>query len=79
VHLSNGEQLLISKSLSKFSGELNQNRFVRVNQSYLINIRFIKSIDKRKKCIELQSEYLIKFTTTIKELLSAIGQDYAHS
>ncbi|MCW3110208.1 MAG: hypothetical protein JWQ09_4714 [Segetibacter sp.] len=73
IHLKNGEKLLISKSLAKFSKELDQGKFIRANQSYLVNINFINSIDKRKKDIELLNQTLIPFTITIKELLEQIG------
>ena len=52
VHLTNGKRILIVKSLAKFQKELpSNNGFLRVNQSFLINKRFVQSIDKKKRCI----------------------------
>jgi two-component system, LytTR family, response regulator len=69
LSLKNGEKLLISKSLTAFSNELEKGKFIRVSQSHLINIGFIKIVDKRKKEIVLTTNYKIPFTTTIKKLL----------
>lgn len=73
IYLVSGEEILISKSLSKFTQGLDPERFIRANQSYLINTQYIKSIDKKKRCVELLNLALIPFTTTIKELLEMIG------
>lgn len=69
IFLCDSEELLISKSLAKFSKELNSNNFVRVNQSYLVNIQYIRSIDKKKKLLHLTDMSQIRFTTSLKDLL----------
>ena len=74
IFLLTGEILLISKSLTKFSKEVLPGKFIRVNQSYLVNVDYIKSVDKRKKQIELINLFKIPFTITIKQLLFAIDQ-----
>lgn len=73
IHLDGGETLLTCKSLTKFSKELNLNSFIKVSQSYLINIKYIKSVNKRKKNIELLNKFEIPFTTSLKELLLFIA------
>lgn len=73
IFLSNGEELLVCKSLKKISQELDVLLFVRVNQSYLINRDCIKLIDKKNKLIELVNSQRIPFTVTISELLSLIS------
>ena len=73
IYLADGKNLLISKSLLKFSAELESGKFVRVSQSYLVNIKYIKSVDKKKKQIRLIDESSIPYTTTIRELLCVIG------
>lgn len=73
LYLADGESILVSKSLAKFSQELSSFLFIRVNQSYLININFIKSISKRNKCIELLNLEKIAFTIKIKELLKLLN------
>lgn len=73
VYLEDKRELLVSKSLAKFSKGLNPKKFIRVNQSYLINIDFIKSIDRKNKNVEMVNERRLPFTIKIKELLSLIG------
>lgn len=77
IHLMNGGKLMISKSLSKFSKELHQPMFVRISQSYLININFIKMVDKKRKHIELTDKQQLQFTRTIKDLLASISSNFA--
>lgn len=69
IILHTSEELLISKSLAKFSKELNENNFIRVNQSYLVNKQYIRSIDKKKKLLHLTNMSQIPFTSTLKDLL----------
>ncbi len=73
VFLANGERLVVSKTLGKFSEELKDEKFARVSQSHLVNISFIKSVDKKKKNIELLNLMSIRFTTSLKQLLYLIG------
>ena len=75
IFLDCGERILISKSLTKFSKELDSDRFIRVSQSYIININHIKLIDKKKKWIELINQTRIQFTITIKQLLYLINTE----
>lgn len=75
VHLAGekSEVLIICKSLAKFSNELDKEKFVRINQSYLINKHFIKSINKKKKHIELNNTESVPFTISLKALLDLIS------
>jgi len=73
IVLADGEKIVISKPLSKFLKELCQEKFVKVSQSYLVNIDYIRLVDKKKRTIELSNRIEIPFTTSIKELLSLIG------
>lgn len=77
IFLSDNEEHVICKSLSKTFKELDTAVFIRVNQSYVININFIKSIDKKKKTIELIGSRVIPFTTTLTDLLSLIASKAA--
>lgn len=69
IYLHAGNEFLICKSLAKVSKELCARKFIRVNQSYIINVDYIKSIDKKKKHIEMLNQTKIPFTLTIKDLL----------
>ena len=75
IMLISCEELLISKSLAKFSKELNPEKFVRVNQSYLVNIHYIRSIDKKKKLLHLADKSEIHFTSSLRDLLIRLGQN----
>ena len=72
INLANGDSVLICKSLTKFSLQLDPAIFARVSQSYLVNTLFIRSIDKRNKQIELENSVVIPFTTSVKQLLDSI-------
>jgi DNA-binding LytR/AlgR family response regulator len=74
LYLVNGEEVIMCKSLTKIAKELDSFLFVRVNQSYLVNRDFIKSVDKKKKIIELDNDRQIPFSISIRELLNLVGQ-----
>ncbi len=73
IFFSDGDCVMISKSLAKFSKELNSENFVRVNQSFLVNKNCIKLIYKKSKEIELNNQIKIPFTITIHKLLALIS------
>ncbi|WP_457126447.1 LytR/AlgR family response regulator transcription factor [Mucilaginibacter sp. HD30] len=75
IYLITGNRVLIVKSLTKFQSELSQKDFIRVNQSYLVNMRFVKIIDKKKRCLELENDHVIPFTVTLKHLLNMMGRN----
>ncbi|HEX8019282.1 LytTR family DNA-binding domain-containing protein [Mucilaginibacter sp.] len=77
IHFLQEKQILTVKSLTKLHKELLSEDFLRVNQSFIINRRFIQSIDKKKRCIELENGELIPFTVSLKELLLMIGKGTA--
>ena len=50
IHLIDGEQLFVAKTLKYYNDILSENMaFFRVHQSYLININFINRIDDNSK------------------------------
>ncbi|PWK64899.1 two-component system LytT family response regulator [Mucilaginibacter oryzae] len=72
IHFLEGKQILTVKSLTKLHKELLSVDFLRVNQSFVINRRFIQSIDKKKRSIEMENGVLIPFTVSLKDLLLLI-------
>ncbi|RYY38057.1 MAG: LytTR family transcriptional regulator [Sphingobacteriaceae bacterium] len=72
VHLLN-ERIMIVKSLTKFSKELSETQFIRVSQSYLINTKFVRNINKKDKLIELSNRKCIPYTISLKELLQLMS------
>ncbi|MDN5285015.1 MAG: hypothetical protein JWR38_1289 [Mucilaginibacter sp.] len=77
LYLSNKEELIICKSLTKVLKDLSPQLFIRINQSYIVNKNYIKLIDKRKRLVELTDSRQIPFTTTISNLLNMIAQSAA--
>ena len=71
VYLAEGEKYLVVMSLSKFAKELGS-QFIRVNQSFLINSRYIKKINKKNKTVVLMNRLEVPFTITIKNLMLLI-------
>ena len=70
IYLVNDKKLIASKSLTKIFNELNSEKFVKVSQSYLINIDYLNQINRRKKFIVLTDSINIPFTIKVKELLA---------
>ncbi|WP_207535314.1 LytR/AlgR family response regulator transcription factor [Desertivirga arenae] len=77
IHLLSGQEEVICKSLKKVSEQLAGETFIRVNQSYLVNKGFIKSVDKKRKLIGLEGDIKIPFTITINQLLIMILKQIA--
>lgn len=73
VHLSDGENVMISKSLTLFSKELDPETFIRISQSVLVNKSLIKQINKKNKQIELINKVKVPFTVTVHKLLLLIN------
>lgn len=72
IFLLNGEEIIISKSLSKVSEQLNPERFLRISQSCLVNIEHVNKIDKRNKIVELFGSERIRFTVKIQTLIASL-------
>lgn len=70
IFLNNKEEFIASKSISKVALELNSDKFIRVSQSHLVNKDYIKTIDKKNKCLELDCSKKIRFTASIKSMLN---------
>ncbi|MFY0254555.1 LytR/AlgR family response regulator transcription factor [Chitinophaga sp. 30R24] len=72
VYLSDGRNYLLVKTLSKVEKEIQEGSFIRISQSFLVNINFITSIDKKKKVICLSDQHLLPFTVPVKKLTELI-------
>jgi len=73
VYLANGKNYVLVRSLAKVAkDDLNDEQFIRVNQSYLINKNHIQMIDKKKKLIAMIQDHFIPFTISLKALLALI-------
>ncbi len=47
IHLNNGEKILVSKTMKEFEETLLENGFSRVHKSFLINLRYLSSIETK--------------------------------
>mgnify|MGYP003577933524 CR=1 FL=1 len=74
VHLISGERFILIKSLSKVEKLLNVEGFIRINQSFLVNRHYIKTINKKEKNISLSNEAVLPFTVPLKKLIGLINQ-----
>jgi DNA-binding LytR/AlgR family response regulator len=68
VHLCDGRNYLLIKTLSKLEKELQDHRFIRISQSLLVNADHITSIDKKKKLISLGDNDSLAFTVPVRKL-----------
>jgi two-component system LytT family response regulator len=48
LHLKNGNQLTVTKTLKQFEIELNDHSFVRIHQSHLVNLNYVEKYVKNK-------------------------------
>ncbi|WET69019.1 LytTR family DNA-binding domain-containing protein [Sphingobacterium sp.] len=71
VVTKDGHQYVVSQTLAKVCNET-EARFIRVNQSYLVNVNFISQVDKKRKTILLKESSEVKFTISQKKLLELI-------
>jgi len=53
--MENNRQLLISKSIGQLESRLPENRFIRVHQSYSVNVTKILRYDKAENYLILKS------------------------
>lgn len=72
IYLSDGRSYLLVKSLAKLEREVQNDEFIRISQSLLVNTRHITSIDKKKKIISLLDKHLLPFTVSVKKLAALI-------
>jgi two-component system LytT family response regulator len=73
IYLLDGRNFVLVKSLTKLEKELDDTFFIRVNQSFLVNKHFIKTINRKKKQLFLANDQMIPFTTTIKKLIILVS------
>lgn len=76
-YLTGGEKVMASKGLKYFEDMLPQNKFFRVHQSHLINLRFLKRIWNQDGVIDLSNGEQVPLARTRKnELLNKVKSLY---
>lgn len=73
IYLVNGDFFIQCTSLKKFNEGLNCTDFIKISQTYLINVNYIKLIDKKKKFVVLSGDESLPYTLQIRELLNLIS------
>ncbi|MGJ8659566.1 MAG: LytR/AlgR family response regulator transcription factor [Cellulophaga fucicola] len=67
--LTNNKSILVSKPLKSFDEKLSNHNFFRVHQSYLINLNYISSYDKRNEEVVLNEKHAIPVAQSRKKSL----------
>lgn len=69
-YLASGEEVIASKRLSKYESILPSTSFMRVHQSYLVNLNHIVRYDKRdKNCLITTNHYEVPVSQRLKSKL----------
>lgn len=58
-HLSDGEMILVSKTLKSFESQLPNTHFFRIHQSFLVNLSFVVSFDRKESELMLSNGLLL--------------------
>src|SRR5690606_20129714 len=74
IFLANGEKLTLPKSLTKLNALLAPEIFLKINQSYVVNMEFVKRIGRRDKIVELTGSQKIRFTIKLNVLLNSLSK-----
>ena len=69
--LTNNKSILVSKPLKSFDEKLKSHHFFRVHQSYLINLNYISSFNKRNEEVILKETHAIPVSQSRKKSLLA--------
>lgn len=67
--LIDGKSILVSKPLKSFDEKLKEHRFFRVHQSFLINLNYITSFNKRSEEVVLNANHAIPVAQSRKKNL----------
>lgn len=74
IYLSNGEKLTASQNIGHFSEVLPFEMFLRSSRSALINLRFLRQVDRKCRKITLKSGELLLQTSISREHLSQLEE-----
>ncbi len=70
VHISDGKNILLSKTLKEFEGMLNNHNFVRIHRSHLINPSYIEGYEKTEGgTLIMKNGYRIPVSSRKRNLL----------
>ncbi len=69
-HLADNRKIVVSKTLKKYQEQLKENRFLRVHQSFLINLDHIQSYHKRTDTLLLSGDSKIPVSQSKRSVLT---------
>lgn len=71
-HLTNGENILVSKGLKEYEELLCENGFFKIHQSHIINLQFLRKIDKSSEEVILSDKTRLPLSQRRKQDLLQI-------
>jgi two-component system, LytTR family, response regulator len=70
-HLKCGKKILLSKTMKEYCGLFEQNDFVRITKSYLINLNYLRDVEKNGELtVIMQSGHRIEISRRRKSLFN---------
>jgi len=73
LYLVHGRKIMVTQQIGQIEDQISNKNFVRISRSYLLNIRYMKELNRKKKCIELTDENLLSLPVSrsgIKRLMN---------
>lgn len=67
--LNNKKQIIVSKPLKEYEDLLTDKGFLRIHQSYLVNIQYIQFFDKIEHTLQLNTNDILPVASRKKEML----------
>lgn len=76
IHLKNGREIVISRTLKQFEDQLGQHGFIRIHRTFMVNSRFITGLEKQDGgSVVLEGNVLVPISRRKKdEVLELISQ-----
>ena len=72
IHMSDGKIYCCSKTLKEISSRLKADNFVKVHNSYVVNLEYLKMLDASYTLLVLEGEKEIPISKTWKESIKEI-------
>lgn len=72
IHLKTGREIVVSQNIGAVSLKIKKREFIRISRSILLNLLYLKEIDKKQKIIHLHDGTRLSFTCEVKLLLEKL-------
>lgn len=72
-----GRRITVSKTLGQLEKDISSEYYLRVSQSYLVNLLKINYIDKKSKRIVLQNGDFVPYRIKVAEIIQRLDRIYA--